>query len=373
VNHNRKRKIAIIGVGLIGGSFAAAVKKFTQDFEIYGVDGNETLEKAKNLDYIDVALSRLEDLPGDIEIAFLAAPIKTNLELLQKLVTLKPWNDLLITDMGSTKASITLTADRLADNDNGNWSFIGGHPMAGSEKGGIGAANPFLFENAVYALTPGKKRTPSDEKLALLIDLLYKVGARIIKISPGFHDKLVAHISHLPYIVAVSLINFIGKEEKSEIFYQLAAGGFRDLTRIAQSSYSVWSSILQDNKENILSAVDNLTGYLGYLKNCIEKDQFKKELQFAQNTRVKIPAGTKGFINPLVDIRVEIEDKPGVLADITSTLAFEAINIKDIAILKIRENLGGVLQLSFEDQKTAAKSERLLKKKGYCIFGDPIP
>ncbi|NIM11124.1 MAG: prephenate dehydrogenase/arogenate dehydrogenase family protein [Candidatus Aminicenantes bacterium] len=335
-----------------------------------GVDFEDTLQRAAKLKYIDAAVPKLEELPEDVDILFLAAPIKTNIELLPKIVSLKKWKDLLITDMGSTKVSITRTADQLSVSAaDSNWSFIGGHPMAGSERGGIGQANPFLFQNAVYVLTPGKTRQPADEKMALLINLLYKVGARIIKISPEFHDRLVAHISHLPYVVAVSLINFIAQEEKSDIFYQLAAGGYRDLTRIAQSSYSVWSHIFQDNKQNIISAVDNLVRYFNSLKECLEKDNFKRELQRAQKTRVKMPAGTKGFINPLVDIRVEIEDKPGVLADITTTLANEAINIKDIAILKIRENLGGVLELSFEDQKTARKASELLKTRGYRIFG----
>lgn len=365
-----KTKVAIVGVGLIGGSLAAAIRKFLPDIEVVGVDFEDTLQRAAKLKYIDAAVPKLEDLPEDIDILFLAAPIKTNIELLQKIVSLKKWKDLLITDMGSTKVSITRTAEQLSvpGTDN-NWSFIGGHPMAGSERGGVGQANPFLFQNAVYVLTPGKTRHPTDEKMALLINLLYKVGARIIKISPEFHDRLVAHISHLPYVVAVSLINFIAQEEKSDIFYQLAAGGYRDLTRIAQSSYSVWSNIFQDNKQNIISAVDNLVRYFNSLKECLEKDNFKRELLRAQKTRVKMPAGTKGFINPLVDIRVEIEDKPGVLADITTTLANEAINIKDIAILKIRENLGGVLQLSFENQKTARKASERLKTRGYRIFG----
>lgn len=346
---------------------AAAVKKFTPEFRVYGVDSPEILEKAVKLEYIDDAAAKPEDLPGDLDVLFLGAPIKTNIQLLQQIVSLKKWKDLLITDVGSTKASITNMADQLPGN---HWSFIGGHPMAGSEKAGIEAANPFLFQNAIYVLTPCKTRTPSDEKMSMLINLLYKIGARIIKISPGFHDRLVAHISHLPYVVGVSLINFIGNSEKSEIFYQLAAGGYRDLTRIAQSSYDVWSNIFNDNKQNILEAMDSLVKYFDFLKECLKKDEFKKELHKAQRVRVKMPAGTKGFINPLVDIRVEIEDKPGVLADITSILAGGAINIKDIAILKIRENLGGVLQLFFEDKKTARKASELLQSKGYHTFGD---
>ncbi|MCK5057240.1 MAG: prephenate dehydrogenase/arogenate dehydrogenase family protein [Candidatus Aminicenantes bacterium] len=347
---------------MIGGSMAAAVRRFLPGTEIYGIDNEETLKKAVDFGYIDVAVPNLEDLPEDIDILFLGAPIEINVELLEQVVTIKKWNDLLITDMGSTKGSITIRADQLQGK---GWTFIGGHPMAGSEKGGIGAANPLLFQNAVYVLTPSKTKIPSDEKMALLINLLYKIGARVIKLSPGFHDKLVAHVSHLPYAVAVSLVNFIGKEEKSEIFYQLAAGGYRDLTRIAQGSYSVWSNIIRDNKSSIIEALDNLIKYLKTFKERLKQDDFKDELHNAQKTRLKMPAGTKGFINPLVDIRLELEDKPGMLADITSILAAENINIKDIAILKIRENLAGVLQLSFEDRKIAHKASELLNTRGY--------
>jgi len=357
--------VAIVGIGLIGGSLAAALKRFQPGVKVIGVDFPETLEKALLLKYIDVAVERVEDLPEGIDILFLGAPLKTNIELLQQLAPLPKWKETLFTDVGSTKASISAAADLLPEN---NWFFIGGHPMAGSERGGIEAANPFLFQNAVYVLTPTKSKTPSDEKLTLLINLLYKVGARIIKIQPDFHDRLTAHISHLPYTVAVSLVNFLQGEEKSEIFYQLAAGGYRDLTRIAQSSYSVWGHIIQDNKANILEALDHLILYFNRFKSLLEKDdlkELKKEMQLAQNTRIKMPSGTKGFINPLVDIRVEIEDKPGVLSDITTIVAAEGINIKDIAILKIRENLGGVLQMSFEDKKTALKACEYLQVKGY--------
>ncbi|MCI0471651.1 MAG: prephenate dehydrogenase/arogenate dehydrogenase family protein [Candidatus Aminicenantes bacterium] len=344
---------------------AAAVHRFLPGIEIYGVDNETTLQKALDLKYIDVAVPKLENLPVDITLLFLGAPIEVNAALLPEIVSYKEWHDLLITDMGSTKASISALAERLPGH---HWSFIGGHPMAGSEKTGVEAANPLLFQNAVYVLTPVKAKNPPADKLAFLIDLLYKIGARVIKLSPGFHDKLVAHVSHLPYAVAVSLINFIGEEDKSEIFYQLAAGGYRDLTRIAQGSYAVWSNIIRDNKNCIIEAVDNLIKYLNTFKDCLEKENFKKELHKAQKTRLKIPAGTKGLINPLVDLRIEIEDKPGILADITAILAAENINIKDIAILKIRENLAGVLQLSFEDLKTARKASGLLQTRGYKTF-----
>lgn len=338
------------------------MKRFLPGIKIYGVDNDDTLKKAIDFGYLDVAVDKLIEIPEDIDIIFLGAPIDTNVKLLEEIIAAKEWNDVLVTDMGSTKRSITYKADQLTGK---NWTFIGGHPMAGSEKGGIGAANPFLFQNAVYVLTPTKTKKPSNSKMSALINLLYRIGARIIKLSPEFHDKLVAHVSHLPYAVAVSLINFVGLEEKSEIFYQLAAGGYRDLTRIAQSSYSVWNNIIRDNKSCIIEAIDNLIKYLITFKDSLEKNDFKKELQKAQKTRIKMPAGTKGFINPLVDIRVEIVDKPGVLADITAILAAENISIKDIAILKIRENLGGVLQLSFDDRKTAHKASELLKPRGY--------
>lgn len=365
-------KVAIVGVGLMGGSLAAALKKFVPGAEVFGVDIPETLEKAGELGLIDRAVSEIAELPEDLDLLFLAAPILTNIRLLREVVAARTWNNLLITDMGSTKASIVREADTLGDaaEGSGKWAFIGGHPMAGSERAGVGQANPFLFENAVYVLSTTENANPSQEQKSLLMGLLVRIGARIIDIPADFHDRLVAHVSHLPYIVAVSLVNFIGEDEENELFYQLAAGGYRDLTRIAQGSYSMWSNIFHDNKQNILKAVDNLTGYFTYLKSRLMEDNFKEELNLAQDRRVKMPVGTKGFINPLVDIRVELVDRPGVLADITSAVAAENINIKDIAILKIRENLGGVLQLSFGDRPTADKAAGVLRARGYRIFGE---
>lgn len=354
-----------MGVGLIGGSLAAASKRFWPEIEVWGVDSPETLEKALQKGYIDTAAPDIAALPDDLDLLFLGAPIHTNIELLNECVASRVWRDLLATDLGSTKNSILSAAENAGGE---GWSFIGGHPMAGGERGGVDNANPFLFQNAVYVLCPCVKRPPGDEKLAFLINLLYRIGARVIQVSASLHDRLVAHISHLPYLTAVSLLNFIAGEEKSDLFYQLAAGGYRDLTRIAQSTHSVWNNIIRDNKQNIIQAVDALILYMQHLKQLLEKEQFQPELLQARKIRERLPANTKGFINPLVDIRIEIEDKAGVLQDITSLLANDGINIKDIAILKIRENLGGVLQLSFEDRQTADRSQQLLEMRGYKIF-----
>ncbi len=359
------KKIAVFGLGLMGGSLAAALKRFTTEIIVYGYDFDDTMNQALELKIIDHKVDKLNDLPSDLEIAFLAAPISSNLDLLKQLAALDKWDNLLISDLGSTKQSIVEFADSLPGD---NWSFIGGHPMVGSEKSGIDASTPYLFENAVYILSDSEKKTAADEKLSLLINILYKIGARIIKIPAAFHDKLAAHISHLPHLLAVSLVDFIGKQQKNDLFYQLAGGGFRDLTRVAGSSVDLWKDILGQNKENVCEVIDNFIGHLSEIKKNLENDTIEPVLLSANRKRNMIPSDTRGFINPLVDLRIEIEDKPGVLSDITSVLASAGVDIKDIAILKIRENLGGVLQLSFDKSKTARKAADLLQDKGYKTF-----
>ncbi len=358
-------KIAVFGLGLMGGSLAAAFKKFLPELQVYGYDFDETADRALDLKFIDFKLEDFNELPDDLDIAFLAAPISVNLDLLKTLTAIKTWKHLLITDLGSTKKSVISTAESLAGP---RWSFLGGHPMVGSEKTGIDAATPFLFENAVYILSESSERKVPDDSMSLFIRILYKIGARVIKIPAEFHDKIVAHISHLPHLLAVSLVDFIGKQEKSDLFFQLAGGGFRDLTRVAGSSVNLWKDILGQNKENISLVLEEFAKHLLSIKDKLNDNSVESVLRSANKKRTQIPSDTRGFINPLVDIRVEITDTPGVLSDVTSILASEGVDIKDISILKIRENLGGVLQLSFDRSKTASKALSLLAARGYKVF-----
>jgi len=357
-------KIGVIGLGLMGASIAGAIQKFRSGEEIWGLDYKDVVKKAEDLGIIHHSCFQIQDFPQDLDILFLAAPISANREYLQKITERKDWQDLLITDLSSTKSGIIRAADSL---EKGNWSFIGGHPMVGSEKQGIGAYNPFLYENAVYVLSETKKHFPSSEKFNQLIKLLYDIGARIIKLPPDLHDRLAAYVSHLPHVIASTLINYILGLDKEDLFFQLAAGGYRNLTRIADGDVGLWNDILTDNKEFLSEAVDSFIKALSDIRDQIVDGDAKEALLTAKKKRNTLSSDTRGFVNPLIDLRLEIEDKPGVLSDITYILFSEAINIKDISILKIRENLGGVLQLSFDSQKNKEKAAILLSSKGYRI------
>ncbi len=358
-------KIGIVGLGLMGGSLASSIKKFVTDSEIYGLDLPDIENIALDKGIIDFAVDNVEDFPEGLDILFLASPISVNLSYLDRISKIEKLKKTLVTDLGSTKVSFMEKAQKLVEN---GYNVLGGHPMVGSEKSGIEAINPYLYQNAVYILCLPDGFDIDSKNFKLFIDILYTIGARIIKLDAHKHDFIISRISHLPHIIAVSLINFIEKYPDSQSFYKFAGGGYRDLTRIANSSVSLWKDILLNNKGNVISSINDFIEYLYDIIDFLKDGKIEKELQKARRVRAELPADNKGFINPLSSIRVEIEDKVGVLSDITTILAGAGISIKDIAILKIRENLGGVLELSFDDFKTANKAKFLLNQKGYEII-----
>ena len=253
-----------------------------------------------------------------------------------------------------------------------NVVFVGGHPMAGSEKSGVEAAQPFLFQNAVYVLSPLKDYP--EKEISPLLEVVQQLGARILFMDAAQHDKIAAATSHLPQLIAVELVNLISELSMSdENFNTLAAGGFRDMTRIASSDFAVWKDVISSNRgniESILSAFIKRLTSLGELLNDASIEGIAQEFEKAKMARSRIRRSGKGFLRPLYDLYVVVEDKVGVLKEITSTLADSNINIKDIELLKVREGTGGMFRLSFDteqiqDQRSPnTGTERISKSYG---------
>ncbi len=232
------KKILIIGLGLIGSSIALGIKRAHPDFEILGSDRENIQEIAQKRGIIDSKVSLVEGAQK-ADIIILAVPIITTLELLKKLATLNLKNGLLITDTGSTKSEIVELANQLFDED--KVRFIGGHPMAGSHKSGVMAADINLFENAYYVLTQENQE---------LRDLLRGLHAKFIILDAEEHDRVTGQVSHFPHILASALVwqsDDFSKEHP--LVKHLAAGGFRDLTRIAEADSLMWTSVLLSNPE----------------------------------------------------------------------------------------------------------------------------
>ncbi len=355
------RNITIVGVGLIGGSLGLAFKRLDRDLRIAGVGQPATLKRAKELGAIDWGFpyESLDLGVKSADMVFFCTPIFRILELLGEVGQYaKPGT--LITDVGSTKAEIAAAAERLLPK---GLFFIGGHPMAGSEKRGVDAADPLLFQNVIYVLTPGK-----DVPLKLCDDfasLLEGIGARVVVTGPHTHDMVAAAVSHLPQMIAVALVKMVGElDQENPLFLRLAAGGFRDLTRIASSSYKVWRDICQTNSLQITEMIDRFIAELQRLRDKVSTEQLEEDFDFANLTRGSIPKDSKGFLHPLYEILVVVEDKPGVIAEISTTLAQGEINIKDIEVLKVREGEAGTLRLAFESEEAAEQAIALLQQKG---------
>jgi prephenate dehydrogenase len=349
-------------VGLIGGSLAAAFRRFKVVKTIIGISSPPTLKKGKALGLLDAGFGydQLADGVKGVDLVILGTPIHKILEMLPGIMQ-AAGPGTIVTDVGSTKRVIMEKASDVATDQ---VHFIGGHPMAGSEKNGITAADPFLFENAIYVLTPSGSVPP--EVIEKLKSLLDAVGAKVTILEPGIHDQIAASVSHLPQMLAVSLVNFIHQVSGDDPTYlKLAAGGFRDMTRIASSPYTMWHDICSTNRDLIQRKIDEFTACLEALKRRIGQEQLKEDFSTANRTRNAIPRDTKGFLYPHPEVLVVTEDKPGMLAKITTALGENRININDIEVLKVREGEGGTIRLSVKDTEAAQAAVKILNETGF--------
>jgi prephenate dehydrogenase len=298
---------------------------------------------------VDHATTSMQEAVDGADFIFLCVPVGQLESYMMQLQLLKLKPDCIVTDVGSTKGSIAAYAEKI--NLNGAY-FIGGHPMAGSERSGVEAATAHLYENAFYVLTPASNIPP--EIYQRLVDLLGYTRANIVRMDAESHDQIVGAISHLPHIVAVALVNQIADYNESNDLYQnLAAGGFRDITRIASSDPVIWRDILLNNKNVVLKLLEDWSAAMEHFKLSIHLDDGKEiERQFdrARSFRNKLPERRKGMLNPLFDIYVDVPDHPGVIGQIATLLGSQRVNLSNIQIIESREDVPGVLRLSFHNQ-----------------------
>ena len=278
------KKITIIGVGLIGGSLGLALKEKKPNFKIIGIDKQEIIEKDITRGAIDEGMVNLEEGIKEADVVILATPVKTILDLLPQI---NPFlkRGCLVTDTGSTKGQVVERANEVLSKD---VFFIGGHPMAGSEKYGIEEADSHLFQDKTYILTPSKKSNLiALKKIFLLINT---IGAKRLILDPLEHDRVAGAISHLPQILAVSLTNTISmlaQEENNSNYFKAIGGGFRDMTRIALSPCKIWEDICDTNQENILKMIQEFRNYLEVIEDKLKNDpsSLKEEFQKASKLR----------------------------------------------------------------------------------------
>jgi prephenate dehydrogenase len=354
--------VTIIGVGLLGGSLAAAFKRRSLAKHIIGVSRPESTLEAINLKIIDTGYSydELERGVQGAELVVLCTPITRIIEIIPAVARYAAPGTT-ITDVGSTKRIIMETAEKHFPR---NVTFIGGHPMAGSEKSGVSASDPFLFENAIYVLTHSPDTCR--DKLDKLIRALSAVGAQVVILEPDLHDRIAATISHLPQMLAVCLVNMLnGVADSQPEYVKLAAGGFRDMTRIASSPFSIWRDICATNQDLVREKLEEYISQLQEIKELVGTEGLSERYSSASAMRNAIPKDTKGFLHAHPEVLVVTEDKPGMLARITTALANHHINISDIEVLKVREGEGGTIRLAVPDNEAARRTIEILGEQGF--------
>jgi prephenate dehydrogenase len=351
--------IAIVGLGLIGGSLAKAIKQFDPNISIAAFDREQVLTHAIESKVIDIKLSNSsEALKCDLIIICL--PIREALKVFHELAPNLEENQIL-TDVCSVKNVFS----ELWNNYESKGKYIGGHPMTGKEVGGYENSDPLLFENTIYIVT--EDLTTSSE-LKMFKDLIHGLGANILNVPAHQHDVIAASVSHLPQLVSLALVNTSSLKTDSYNFLDLAAGGFRDMTRIASSDFVIWESIIKENRQEIITAIEKFTFEMEKIKSMLETEKYSlldDYFEEAHKNREEIPLNTKGFINPLHDVYIFVKDEPGVISKISTALFEKNINIKDIELLKIREGSGGTFRVSFETLEDSKNAKVILNKAGF--------
>ncbi|UII54632.1 prephenate dehydrogenase [Cytobacillus spongiae] len=353
-------QVFLIGLGLIGGSLALSIREQHPQSRIVGYDINdEQCKLAKMLGVIDEAAETIEAGAKDADLIIIATPVLEVERILTVLETISLKRDVIITDAGSTKLTIVKKAAALKTK---GITFIGGHPMAGSHKSGVSAAKTLLFENAFYLLTP--EEDIKEEYIAKLQHWLQGTKAKFLVITPEEHDLLTGVISHFPHVIAASLVHQAKlTSQDQKLVTRLAAGGFRDITRIASSSPEMWRDILIHNKDVLLSLFHQWKMEMSKVETMLLEENEEKIYHYflaAKEFRDELPQKQKGAIPAFYDLFVDVPDYPGIISEVTGYLAKEEISITNIRILETREDINGVLVISFQTEEDRSKAEKCL-------------
>ena len=360
-------KAGFFGFGLIGGSLAKHIRKAYPDAIIYAYDiDTDGLNLAIEEGTLTAACNSPEDMRfGECDYLYLCTPVSFAKDFLPYIKSyIKP--DCILTDVGSVKNVIHKEIKKAGLESN----FIGAHPMAGSEKTGYQNATDTLFENAYYILTP--ESDTSKEMLERYTTFVTSLGAIPLVLDYEKHDFVTAGISHIPHIAASALVNLVAANDSSEEYMkQVAAGGFKDITRIASSSPIMWQNICLANRDAVLQLLDSFLSILQTMREQIDQKNEQAIIDFfssARTYRNNLNAAQKGAIHNVYAMQCDLTDRVGEISTITSILAEHTLNLKNLGILHNREGLEGILQLEFYDKATLHKATAVLSETGFPVF-----
>lgn len=359
------KTIGFIGLGLIGGSIAKTIRKFHPDYRLIAFDKDRSaLSEAVSLNVINGICDIEDEQLYNCDYLFLCAPVEFNVEYMEKIKASLGENCIL-TDVGSVKNVIHEKVTELGLEGR----FIGGHPMAGSERSGFSNSSDHLLENAYYIITPGGE--VALEKISDFTELISSLGAIPLVITAEEHDFITAGVSHLPHIVASALVNLVNLlDNDAQYMKMIAAGGFRDITRIASSSPVMWEQICLENQKNISTVLDEFIRMLIQIRCSIdnkEADNIFDMFASSKDYRDSIDIIDNSLIPRSYVLYIDVADEAGAIATIATILATEKVNIKNIGIIHNREFEDGVLKIEFYTDAALEQAKVLLTKRNYKI------
>ena len=354
------KTVYIAGLGLIGASMALGIKRDHPDYEILGYNRSQTSRDiALERGIIDRATDDFASFAPLADVIILTLPIKQTIAFIQELAGLNLKEGVIISDAGSTKAAIVEVAEEYLASK--SIRFVGAHPMAGSHKTGAASADVNLFENAYYIFTPSS--LTSSDTLEEMKDLLSGLHARFIEIDAKEHDRVTSQISHFPHILASGLMEQTAVyAQEHEMTRRFAAGGFRDMTRIAESEPGMWTSILLSNRETILERIEDFKERLDGIGQAISKGEEEQIWNFfnqAREQRQAMEIHKRGGVDSSYDLYVDVPDEEDVILRILELL--RGTSLVNIHINEEnREDVHGILQISFKNAQDLERAERLI-------------
>jgi prephenate dehydrogenase len=364
-------RAALVGTGLIGASLGMALLRLDEVEAITGYDRSELeLRTALERGAVSAVATDARAAVADADLVILAVPVSAMGPVMREIApSLRPGT--IVTDVASVKSEPVRVLEAAAPP---GVQVIGGHPMAGSHEHGAAHACADLFVGATYLLTPTERtETPA---YSTLHDLVGDIGARPLAVDPDHHDMLVAIVSHLPQLAATTLMNLAAEraEEEHAGLLLLAAGGFRDATRVAASNPNLWIDICAQNREAITAVLDEYGGRIATLRDAVASEDWPavcSQLSSAREARRTMP-GKESATGALVELVMPIPDRPGVLAEVTTTIGSIGVNIEDLGIEHAPEGGKGRLRLAIIG---AAESERVIESLtplGYEILHEEL-
>jgi len=369
------QRVVIIGVGLIGGSVAAAVHRNLPDVEVLGIDTRgEALELGRGSGIL--ADGALPDDPratawlsaGGSDLVIVATPADAAQRWFSCMA--EGAYDGVVTDVASTKHVINGMAAQMLPCPE---RYIPGHPMAGSEMSGIEAASPTLFQGAYWILCPDERTQP--DAYRLLHSFVVDLGARVISIDRGAHDDAVAIVSHVPHIVASALVRLAADHARTQPnLLRLAAGGFKDSTRIAAGSPELWTGISFDNRDAVAAGLREFGDIVAAFEEAVRTDDERGlEDLLAQSAKVRrgLPAKWVPDSSRLVECRIPMYNRNGVIAEVTTIASKAGCNIQSIDIDHMSDS-SAVLDLIFTDEGDIGRLSADLIGAGYDFSFSPL-